>query len=102
MMTVKLRPALKKRVEPYLQAYHAFRQESTFVRRRRPVLFDETNNEFEKFLDLLAFYLCRECGSSVGEWHPADAEWFSGHHNGALLKHVIGAQKIDVFEGIIL
>jgi len=98
---VKVIEGLKKRAKPYTRAYHKFRQESSLVRRRRPVLFDETENEFEKFLDLFTFYLCHECGKSVEDWHPRHANWIRGHHNGALLQHVSGAKKVDVFEGLM-
>ncbi|NRB16676.1 MAG: hypothetical protein HRU33_03615 [Rhodobacteraceae bacterium] len=98
---MKVIETIKKRAKSYQHAYHEFRQESSFVRRRRPVIFDETENKFEKFLDLFTFYLCLECGKSAGDWHPTHADWNRGHHNGALLQQMSRAKKVDVFKGIM-
>ena len=92
---------LKTYTKPYVQAYHEFLKTSTFSQKRCPVLFDERDNDFEKFLDLFIFYLCRPCAHKVSDWHPIPEEWVKFHHNGKLLKHLLRGNNTDIFAGIM-
>ncbi len=92
---------LKTYTKPYVQVYHNFLKTRRLSQRRYPVLFDESDNDFEKFLDLFIFYLCRPCAGNVLDWHPISEEWSSGHNNGKLLTHLLRDGKTDVFSGIM-
>lgn len=90
-------------VRPYVNSYKAFLKYSEVAQKRRPLLSKESDNDFEKFLDIFILYLCRNCGSEAAEWHPSNdiIDGHPTHHSGKLLKNIRSSGEKDVFKAII-
>ena len=97
---------------PYVRSYKEFLKHSekeikkkykAVVQKSRPLLFDETDNNFEKFLDIFTLYLCGPCGNKVSEWYPR-TDIIDGHpihSSGKLLQNIKITGEIDVFQAIM-
>jgi hypothetical protein len=88
---------------PYVRSYKEFLKHSEAVQKRRPLLFDESDNNFEKFLDIFILYLCGPCGNEVAKWYPR-TDIIDGHpihSSGKLLQNIKITGEIDVFQAIM-
>ena len=91
----------KTAIKKIIKSFQAFSKQTSFYQNRLPVIATNTEEDLNGFLDLMLFYMCAECGETIGKVYPRKNNWDFHHHCGLFNQTISKFDEICIFEGLM-
>ena len=91
----------KTAIKKAIKSFQAFSKQTSFYQNRLPVIATNTEEDLNDFLNLMLFYMCADCGETIGKVYPRKNNWDFHHHCGLFNQTISKFDEIYIFEGLM-
>ena len=91
---------MKHKVKKIIKNLQQIGKQTNYYQNRLASVAENTEVEFNNFLDLLIYYMCVGCGADIDKAFQRKKYWSPGHHNGLFNQSLLKIDEISIFNGI--
>ena len=92
---------MKHKVKNIIKNLQKITKQTKYYQNRLASVAENTEVEFNNFLDLLIYYMCVGCGADIDKTYPRKKHWCNSHHNGLFNQSLFKIDEISIFNGLM-
>ena len=91
---------MKHKVKKIIKNLQQIGKQTNYYQNRLASVAENTEVEFNNFLDLLIYYMCVGCGADIDKAYQRKKYWSPGHHNGLFNQSLLKIDEISILTAL--